>query len=160
MMQRIHDAESAQEKNAAVPVVLPLLLWLVTIGGLGPCMLWCDDVWGDGEVSIKFQDVWFGSCGLSDAQARAVVGGKNDGAELMGFEGIADAGPGGVDALVEQGFFDRDEKMVGEQAKKDMRVGTEFEVVEDRSYCERRFHIAEGILGAAEQSVDTPELVG
>jgi len=25
MMQRVHDAESVQEKNAAVPVVLPLL---------------------------------------------------------------------------------------------------------------------------------------
>jgi hypothetical protein len=25
MMQRVHDAESAQEKNAAVPAILPLL---------------------------------------------------------------------------------------------------------------------------------------
>ena len=34
MMQRVHDAESVQEKNAAVPVVLPLLPDYGYAGGL------------------------------------------------------------------------------------------------------------------------------
>ena len=41
----------------------------------------------------------------------------------MRLEDVAHARPGGVDALVEQVFFDRDQQMIGEQVKKDMRRG-------------------------------------
>ena len=62
--------------------------------------------------------------------------------------------------MVEQGFFDGDEQVVSQDAKKNMGVGAGFEVVEDRSYGEWRFHVAEGILGAGEQGIDAPELIG
>jgi hypothetical protein len=137
-----------------------VVLLLVTMGGLCPGVFRGDDLWGDVEVSIDLLDVWIGSCGLSDAQRRAVVGGQHDGADLMGFESVAQARPGSVDGLVEQGFFDGDEKMVSQDAKKDMRGAAGLQVVEDRSYGERRFHVAEGILGAGEQGVDAPELIG
>jgi hypothetical protein len=41
-----------------------------------------------------------------------------------------------------------------------MGVGAGFEVVEDRSYGEWRFHVAESIFGAGEQGIDAPELIG
>ena len=137
-----------------------IVFLLVTIGGLRPGVFRSDDVRGEAEVSIDPLDVWIGSCGLSDAQRRAVVGGQDDGADLMGLEDVAQARPGGVDGLVEQGFFDGDEQMVCQDAKKDMSVGAGLEVVEDRSYGERRFHVAEGIFGAGKQGVDAPELIG
>jgi hypothetical protein len=49
----------------------------------------------------------------------------------MGLEGVAHALPGGVDALVEEGFFDRDEKVEGQQAKKNVGLHAMFEVMED-----------------------------
>src|SRR5262249_48396708 len=71
----------------------------------------------------------------------------------MSFESVAQARPGGVDALVEQGFFDRGQQVVGQQTKKNVGVGAPLLVVEDWPDDERRFHVAEGILGAREQSV-------
>ena len=43
-------------------------LLLVTMG-LVPCALGLDDLSWNGEALIDFLDLWFGSCGLSDAQA-------------------------------------------------------------------------------------------
>src|SRR5580692_709755 len=128
--------------------------------GLRPGVFRGDDVWGDAEGLIDLADLWIGRCGFSNAQRRAVVGWQNDRAELMGFEGVAQVGPGRVDGLIEQGFFDRDEQMVSQDAKKDVSVAAWLEVVEDRSYGERRFDIAEGVFGAGEQGVDAPELIG
>ena len=62
--------------------------------------------------------------------------------------------------MVEQSFFDRDQQMVGQQTKEDMRIGAPLFVVEDWPDDERRFHVAEGILGAGEQGVDAPDLIG
>jgi len=78
----------------------------------------------------------------------------------MDFESVTQARPGGVDAMVEQSFFDRDQQMVGQQTKEDMRIGAPLFVVEDWPDDERRFHVAEGILGAGEQGVDAPDLIG
>ena len=78
----------------------------------------------------------------------------------MSFESVTQARPGGVDALVEQGFFDRGQQVVGQQTKKNVGVGAPLFVVEDWPDDERRFHVAEGILGAREQSVDAPDLIG
>jgi hypothetical protein len=77
----------------------------------------------------------------------------------MSFESVAQACPRGVDALVEESFLDRDEKVVGQHAKKDVRLHAMFEVMEDRSFSEWRLHVAEGVLGAGEQDVDAPEFV-
>ena len=122
-------------------------------------MLGSDHLRRDGEVLVEVLDVQFRSCGLSDAQTSAIIGGQDDGADLMGLESVAHTCPGRVDALAEQGLFDRDQQMIGKHTKKDMRVGAGFETVEDRPDGERRFHVAEGILGAGEQSVGAPELV-
>src|SRR5262249_62171802 len=78
----------------------------------------------------------------------------------MSCESVAQARAGGVDALVEQGFFDRGQQVVGQQTKKNVGVGAPLLVVEDWPDDERRFHVAEGILGAREQSVDAPDLIG
>ena len=72
----------------------------------------------------------------------------------MSFESITHACPRGVDALVEQSFFDGGQQVVCQQRKKNVRVGAAFFVVEDWPDDERRFHVAEGILGAREQRVD------
>ena len=77
----------------------------------------------------------------------------------MGFEAVAHGRPGGVDALVEEGFFDRDEKVVSQHAKEDVGFHALLEVMEDRSFGERRLHVTEGVLGASEQDVDAPELI-
>src|SRR5262249_58207583 len=74
--------------------------WLVTMCGLGPCAPRGDDLWGDREVAIDLLDVGFRRGGLADAQTGAVVGGENDSADLMSFESVTHARPGGMDALV------------------------------------------------------------
>ena len=40
-----------------------------------------------------------------------------------------------------------------------MGFGAALGVVEDRPFGERRFHVAEGVLGAGEQDVDAPRAV-
>ena len=40
-----------------------------------------------------------------------------------------------------------------------MGFGAALGVVEDRPFGERRFHVAEGVLGAGEQDVDAPQFV-
>ena len=64
-----------------------------------------------------------------------------------------------MDALVEQSPLDGDQQMVGEHAEKDVGFGAALGVMEDWPLGERRFHIAEGVLGAGQQDVDAPELV-
>src|SRR5215475_10736638 len=49
--------------------------------------------------------------------------------------------------------------MIGQHAKKDMGISTLLEMVPDRPFGERRFHVAKSILRAGEQDVDSPELV-
>ena len=85
-------------------------------------MLGSDHLRRDGEVLVEVLDVQFRSCGLSDAQTSAIIGGQDDGADLMGLESVAHTCPGRVDALAEQGLFDRDQQMIGKHTKKDMRV--------------------------------------
>jgi hypothetical protein len=46
-----------------------------------------------------------------------------------------------------------------QQANENVALYAMFEMVKDRSLGERRLHIAEGVLGTAEQSVDAPTLV-
>src|SRR5215468_12017473 len=49
--------------------------------------------------------------------------------------------------------------MIGQHAKKNMGIGAPLEMVPDRPFGERRFHVAKSILGASEQDIDSPELV-
>ena len=122
-------------------------------------MLGLDHLIWNGEALIDFLNVWFGRGGFADAQAWSGVGGQDDGANLMGFECVSHGRPGGVDALLEEGFFDRDEKVVSQHAKEEVSLDAMLELMEDRSFGERRLHVAEGILGAGEQAVDAPEFV-
>ena len=51
---------------------------------------------------VDFLCLGFRGCGFADTQDRAVVGGQ--GADLMGFDGVAHGRPGGMDALIEEVF--------------------------------------------------------
>jgi hypothetical protein len=84
-------------------------IFLVTIVR-GPCVLRLDDVGGDIEMAVEFLDVGVGGRGLTDAQACAIVGWQDDGADLMGFEDVAYRGPRCVHAVVEQRLLDRDQR--------------------------------------------------
>jgi hypothetical protein len=64
-----------------------------------------------------------------------------------------------VDAIVEQGFLNRDLKMIGHHTKENVGVDPTFEMAENWSFNEWRFEIAKGIFGARKQNVDAPELV-
>ena len=114
---------------------------------------------GDGEGAVEVLDLGFGGCGLADAQGRTAVGWQDDGADLVALEGVAHGRPGGVDAVIEERLLDRDQQMVGEHAQEDVRFGAALGVMEDRPFGERRFHVAEGVLGAGEQDVDAPQFV-
>src|SRR5208283_2004720 len=98
------------------------------------------------EAAVEVEDVGLRGCGLADAQAGAVVGWQDDGADLVALEGVAHSRPRGMDALVEQSPLDGDQQMVGEHAEKDVGFGAALGVMEDRPLGERRFHIAEGVL--------------
>jgi len=76
-----------------------------------------DDLRGYGEAAVEVLDGRFSGGSLADAQTRAVGCGQDDGADLMGLEGVAHGGPGGVDCLVEEGFLDGDQQMIGKHAK-------------------------------------------
>ena len=64
----------------------------------------------------------------------------------MGFEGFAHRWPGSMDTLIEESFLDRDQQVVGQDAKEDVRLHALLELMEDRSLGKRRLHIAEGAL--------------
>ena len=55
-----------------------------------------DDVGGDIELAVELLHIGIGGCGFTHAQAYAVVGGQDDGADLMGFEDISYGRPGCV----------------------------------------------------------------
>jgi len=46
-----------------------------------------------------------------------------------------------------------------QHAKKNVGAGASLEMVPNRPFGERRFHVAKSILGAGEQDMDPPELV-
>ena len=64
-----------------------------------------------------------------------------------------------MDALVEQSLLDGDQQVVGEHAEEDMSFSAALGVMKDRPLGERRFHVAEGVLGACEQDIDAPQFV-
>ena len=122
-------------------------------------MLRGDDLRGDAEGAVEVLDVGFGGCGLADAQRRTVIGGQDEGADVMALESVAHGRPRGVDAVVEERLFDRGQQMIGEHAEENVGFGAALGVMEDRPFGERQFHVAEGALGAGEQDVDAPKLV-
>jgi hypothetical protein len=61
--------------------------------------------------------------------------------------------------VVEECLLDGDQQMVGEHAEEDVGFGVVLGLMEDRACGERRFHVAEGVLGAGEQGVDAPQFV-
>ena len=126
---------------------------------VGPGVLGPDDLGGDAEGAVEVLGLRFGGCGLADAQHGPVVGWQDNGADLMALEGVAHGWPGGVDAVVEECLLDRDQQMVGEHAEEDVGFGAVLGLMEDRACGERRFHVAEGVLGAGEQGVDAPQFV-
>jgi hypothetical protein len=63
-----------------------------------------------------------------------------------------------MNALVEQSFFDRDEKVIGQHAKKDVNLHALLELMEDRSFGKRRLHMAEGVFGS-EEAVERAEII-
>ena len=69
-------------------------------------------------MAVELLDVGVRGRGLPDAQAFAIVGWQDDGADLMGFEDVAYRGPRCMDAVVEQGLLDRDQQMIGQHTKK------------------------------------------
>ena len=104
---------------------------LVTSGGVGPCVDGFDDARRDVELTVDVEDVRLGGGGLSDAQAGAAVSRQDDGADVMGLEGVAYGCPGGVDVLVEQGLLDGGQEMVGEQAEEDVAIDAMRGTMED-----------------------------
>jgi hypothetical protein len=60
---------------------------------------------------------------------------------------------------IEESLLDRDQQVVGQDAKEDVRLDALLELMEDRPLGKRRLHIAEGVLSAGEQEVDAPKLV-
>src|SRR5438128_4959381 len=78
--------------------------FLVTRKRIGPAVDRFDDLVGEAEQGIEASDVLFGCRGLADAQGLAALGGQNDSADLVGLQRIAHGGPGGVEALVEEGL--------------------------------------------------------
>lgn len=110
-------------------------------------------------MAVEFLDVGVGGRGLTDAQACAIVGWQDDGADLMGFEDVAYRRPRCMDAVVEQGLLDRDQQMIGQHTKKNVGVDATLQMVPNRPFSERRFHVTKGVLGAREQDVYPPELV-
>jgi hypothetical protein len=49
--------------------------------------------------------------------------------------------------------------MIGQQAKKNVGIDATLQMVPNRPFSERRFHVTKGVLGAREQDVCPPELV-
>ena len=78
----------------------------------------------------------------------------------MGLEGIAHGGPGGMAALVEQGFLDGDKEVEGEDAEEDVAFDAALVLMVDGPLGERCFHVAEGVFGAGEEGVDLPAIAG
>jgi hypothetical protein len=97
------------------------LAFLVTGRRIGPAGEGFDDLVGEEKQGTEFGDLFLACRGLADAQGLAAPGGPDDGADLMGLEGGAHAGPGGVEAVVEQGFLDGEE-VEGEHAKEDVAL--------------------------------------
>ena len=86
--------------------------FLVTASRFGPGAFWNHDLFWDVELAVDLAVRGLGRRGLSDAQGGARGGRQDDGGELVGGEALADRGPGGVDALIEQRLLDGDQQGV------------------------------------------------
>ena len=127
--------------------------FLVTILVLGPGPNRFDDLRRDVEKTIEIFDVGIGGCGLSNAEAFVCFGRKDDGAQLVCFERVADGSPGRMDASVKERLLDSSQQMIGNHAKKNVTVDAALEMMKNWSLSQRRLHVAE-------QSVEPPKLVG
>ena len=109
--------------------------FLVTILVLGPGPNRFDDLRRDVEKTIEIFDVGIGGCGLSNAEAFVCFGRKDDGAQLVCFERVADGSPGRMDASVKERLLDSSQQMIGNHAKKRMspKLHQSFALVESGS---------------------------
>jgi hypothetical protein len=71
----------------------------------------------------------------------------------VGGKQLAHRGPGGEQVGVAEGLLDGNQKVIGEYAKKDVRLHALFEVVEDGPFGERALHRAESRLDPREQEL-------
>ena len=79
---------------------------------------------------------------------------------LADLEQLTQCRPGGVDPLVEEALLNGDQQVVGEHAEEDVGRDAAMELVEDRPLAQRALHVAESVLDAGEQDIETPSLLG
>ena len=78
----------------------------------------------------------------------------------MGFEFISQRLPASVHVLVEQSFLDGHEQVVCQQTEENVCIDAPLELMMYGPQHQRALHVAKCVLGAAEQHVETPCLVG
>jgi len=127
---------------------------------LGPGFSGLDYLGRDVEQAVDGFVQGFGGRTFADAQYVALVGREHDGAYLMGLECVAQGRPGAVHALVQQGLFDGDEQVVGQDGQEDVRVHAAFDLVVDGPQYQRTFHVAKGVFGAGQEHVGAPGVFG
>ena len=128
------------------------------LGG-GPGLHRLHDLVRDLERAIDLAMDRVGRRPLPDAQRLAVRGRQHHRDDLVGEELLAQRGPRGVHALIQEALLDRDEQVVGEHAEEDVGLDPMLQVMKDRPLHERTLHGAEGVIDAGQEDVQAPDLL-
>ena len=78
----------------------------------------------------------------------------------MSFENFADRCPGTVIALFAERILDGDLNVIGEDGEKDVRLDTMFQMMEDGTFGQGAFQVAESLFDSRQEDIYPPRFFG